>query len=82
MDIVLQVIGFCAIAYVLFKFFPSILSAVFKLSVIAIALILRGVFDVGKIGFKNFSSKLPILKCEIYDTDGSKKIQYHLIGGD
>lgn len=40
MDIVLQVIGFCAIAYVLFKFFPSILSAVFKLSVIAIALIL------------------------------------------
>ena len=39
MDIVLQIIGFVAIAYVLVKFFPTILSAVFKLSVIAIALI-------------------------------------------
>ena len=39
MDIVLQVIGFIAIAYVLVKFFPTILSAVFKLSVIAIALV-------------------------------------------
>ena len=45
--------------------------------IVAIALILRGVFDVGKIGFKNFSSKLPILKCEIYDTDGSKKIEFY-----
>tara|TARA_B100001996_G_scaffold156834_1_gene119470 strand:- start:81 stop:596 length:516 start_codon:yes stop_codon:yes gene_type:complete len=45
--------------------------------VIAIFLILRGVFDIGKIGFKNFSSKLPILKCEIYDTDGSKKIEFY-----
>lgn len=45
--------------------------------IVAIALILRGVFDVGKIGIKNFSSKLPILKCEIYDTDGSKKIQFY-----
>jgi len=45
--------------------------------IVAIALILRGVFDVGKIGFKNFSSKLPILKCEIYDTNGSKKIQFY-----
>lgn len=40
MDIVLQVIGFIAIAYVAFKFFPAILSAVFKLSVIVIALLL------------------------------------------
>jgi len=40
MDIILQIVGFCAIAYMLFKFFPTILSAVFKLSVIAIALIL------------------------------------------
>ena len=39
MDIILQITGFCAIAYMLFKFFPTILSAVFKLSVIAIALI-------------------------------------------
>ena len=39
MEIILQVIGFCAIAYPLFKFAPNILSAVFKLSVIAIALI-------------------------------------------
>ena len=45
--------------------------------IVAIALILRGVFDVGKIGFKNFSSKLPILKCEIYDTDGSKRIEFY-----
>jgi hypothetical protein len=45
--------------------------------IVAIALILRGVFGVGKIGFKNFSSKLPILKCEIYDTDGSKKIEFY-----
>jgi hypothetical protein len=40
MDIILQITGFCAIAYLLFKFAPNILSAVFKLSVIAIALIL------------------------------------------
>lgn len=39
MDIILQVIGFVAIAYVLVKFFPAILSAVFKLSVIVLALI-------------------------------------------
>ena len=39
MDIVLQIIGFIAIAYVLVKFFPAILSAVFKLSVIVIALV-------------------------------------------
>ena len=40
MDIILQIIGFIAIAYVLFKFFPAILSAVFKLSVIVIALLM------------------------------------------
>ena len=40
MDFVLQIIGFVAIAYVLFKFFPAILSAVFKLSVIVIALLM------------------------------------------
>jgi len=39
MDVILQVIGFVAIAYVLVKFFPAILSAVFKLSVIVLALI-------------------------------------------
>ena len=39
MDIILQIIGFVAIAYVLIKFFPTILSAVFKLSVIVLALI-------------------------------------------
>ena len=40
MDIILQIAGFIAIAYVLFKYFPSILSAVFKLSVIVIALLM------------------------------------------
>ena len=40
--------------------------------IIAIALILRGVFDVGKIGIKSFSNKktmtdLPILECEFKD---------------
>lgn len=40
MDIVLQIIGFCAIAYLALRFAPDILSAVFKLSVIAIALLL------------------------------------------
>ena len=45
--------------------------------IVAIALILRGVFDVGKIGFKNFSSKLPILKCEINNPDGSKKMMFY-----
>ena len=40
MDIVLQIIGFVAIAYVLFKYFPAILGAVFKLSVIVIALLM------------------------------------------
>ena len=39
MYIILQIIGFVAIAYVLVKFFPAILSAVFKLSVIVLALI-------------------------------------------
>ena len=45
--------------------------------IVAIALILIGVFDVGKIGFKNFSSKLPILKCEINNPDGSKKMMFY-----
>ena len=40
--------------------------------IVAIALILRGVFDVGKIGIKSFSNKktitdLPILECEFKD---------------
>ena len=40
--------------------------------IVAIALILRGVFDVGKIGVKSFSNKktildLPILECEFKD---------------
>ena len=40
--------------------------------IIAIALILKGVFDVGKIGIKSFSNKktitdLPILECEFKD---------------
>ena len=44
--------------------------------VIAIFLILKGVFDIGKIGIKSFS-KLPILKCEINDTNGSKNTQFY-----
>jgi len=45
--------------------------------IVAIALILRGVFDVGKIGFKNFSSKLPILKCEIFDPNAKNTIEFY-----
>jgi sensor histidine kinase regulating citrate/malate metabolism len=40
MDILLQIVGFVAIAYVLLKYFPAILGAVFKLSVIVIALLM------------------------------------------
>jgi hypothetical protein len=39
MEIILQIAGFIAIAYVLIKFFPTILDAVFKLSVIAIGIV-------------------------------------------
>ena len=39
MDTLLQIAGFVAIAYVLIKFFPTILDAVFKLSVIAIGIV-------------------------------------------
>ena len=39
METLLQVAGFVAIAYVLIKFFPTILDAVFKLSVIAIGIV-------------------------------------------
>ena len=45
--------------------------------IIVIALILKGIFGVTKIGISNFSSKLPILKCEIFDIDGSKKIEFY-----
>jgi hypothetical protein len=39
METILQIAGFIAIAYVLIKFFPTILDAVFKLSVIAIGIV-------------------------------------------
>ena len=51
--------------------------------IVVIALILKGIFGVGKIGVKSVSNKasssksLPILKCEIYDTDGSKRIEFY-----
>tara|TARA_B100001996_G_C18348464_1_gene473001 strand:+ start:85 stop:591 length:507 start_codon:yes stop_codon:yes gene_type:complete len=45
--------------------------------IVAIALILRGVFDIGKIGFKNFSSKLPVLKCEIFDPNAKNTIEFY-----
>ena len=51
--------------------------------IVAIALILKGVFGVGKIGVKKIVAKssstksLPMLKCEINDTDGSKKTQFY-----
>ena len=48
--------------------------------VIAIALILQGVFDIGKIGLKNLFSKrssLPVLQCTFNDTDGSKYDQVY-----
>ena len=46
--------------------------------IVAIALILIGVFDVGKIGFNKFSSKiknsnLPILKCTFINPDDSNQ---------
>lgn len=44
--------------------------------IVAIFLILKGVFDIGKIGIKGFS-KLPILKCEINDTNGSKNTKFY-----
>jgi len=51
--------------------------------IIAIAIILKSVFGIGNIGFKSILNKvsssksLPILKCEIYDTDGSKRIEFY-----
>ena len=39
MDIVLQIVGFVALAYLAIKFAPNVLNAVFKLSVIAIGII-------------------------------------------
>jgi hypothetical protein len=39
MDIVLQIIGFVAVAYLAIKFAPNILNAVFKLSVVAIGIV-------------------------------------------
>ena len=48
--------------------------------VIAIALILQGVFDIGKIGLKNLFSKgssLPVLECTFNDSDGSKSVQVY-----
>ena len=45
--------------------------------IVAIALILKGVFGIGKIGFKNFSSKLPTLKCEIFDPNAKNTIEFY-----
>ena len=51
--------------------------------IIAIAVILKSVFGIGNIGFKSILNKvssskiLPVLKCEIYDTNGSKKIEFY-----
>jgi hypothetical protein len=39
MDIVLQIVGFVAVAYLAIKFAPNILNAVFKLSVVAIGIV-------------------------------------------
>jgi hypothetical protein len=39
MDILLQIVGFVALAYLAIKFAPNVLNAVFKLSVIAIGII-------------------------------------------
>ena len=51
--------------------------------IIAIALILRGVFDIGKIGFKNFSSNKNIIifdKC--WDIEEFKNYNEHLAQSD
>ena len=45
--------------------------------IVAIALVLKGVFGVGKIGFMNFSSKLPTLKCEIFDPNAKNTIEFY-----
>ena len=48
--------------------------------IIAIALILKGVFGVGKIGLKNLFSKgsnLPVLECTFDESDGSKRVQVY-----
>ena len=48
--------------------------------IVAIALILKGVFGVGKIGLKNLFSKgssLPVLECTFNDSDGSKSVQVY-----
>ncbi len=48
--------------------------------IVAIGLILRGVFDVGKIGFKNLFSKgssLPTLKCTFDDSNGTQSVQIY-----
>jgi|TARA_B110000503_G_scaffold8059_1_gene11033 hypothetical protein len=39
MDILLQIVGFVALAYLAIKFAPNILNAVFKLSVVAIGIV-------------------------------------------
>ena len=44
---------------------------------IVIFLVLRGVFDLGKIGFKSFLSKLPTLKCEIFDPNAKNPIYFY-----
>ena len=45
--------------------------------IIAIAVILKSVFGIGKIGLNNFSSKLPILKCEIFDPNAKNTINFY-----
>ena len=45
--------------------------------IIVIAVILKSVFGIGKIGFKNLSSKLPILKCEIFDPNAKNTIEFY-----
>ena len=48
--------------------------------IIAIALILKGVFGVGKIGLKNLFSKgsnLPVLECTFDDGEGSKSVKVY-----
>ena len=52
--------------------------------IIAIAVILKSVFGIGKIGLKSILNKvsspnksLPILRCEIDDADGSKDIRIY-----
>lgn len=44
---------------------------------IAIYFVLNSIFDIGKISFKSLTSKLPLLKCEIYDPNAKNEFKIY-----